>query len=261
MVAAMRLAWTFLSLLTALASPPHPGSAKFLGKTLAETLVHRVNGDVVATAAGKFACDYGALEAPFYLRASWNGTVQLKRPRASGATSLQVTWLGWNNLLTNRVDRYLIVREVASSGTVLEHCTTYPDVNPKGYKDPLPLMADRYKLVNSSSSSSEYMYQWHLQSGADMTSAMVADVSGWPPKSVAVSSKTLLGQVSSYDFTYGAPERRVDSSIFYEYKKYKCSTVSNFTTPQVCVDSWLALQYECDFTDIPATTPKPDVLV
>jgi hypothetical protein len=151
------------------------------------------------------------------------------------------------------VDRYLIVREVASSGAVLEQCTTYPDVNPKGYKDPLPLMADRYHLANATPGSSEYVYQWHLQSGAQMTSTMTADVSGWPPSSVAISSKTRLGQVSTYDFTYGAPVGHVDSRIFYEYKRHTCTTVSNFTTPLVCVDSWLALQYECDYTDKPET--------
>jgi len=235
---------------TSHAGPPaHPGYSGFLGKALPETMQHRVNGQVVASAVGKFACEYAGFSAPAYLRASWNGTVQLSRPRPSGAKFLQVTWLGWNNVLLDRVDRYLIVKDLDDSGKILsEQCTTYPDVNPKGYMDPLPLMADRYNFVKSSQTSAEYVYHWDLQDGAKMTSTMLADGSGFPPRSVSVSSKTKDGQESSYDFVYEAPQSHYDSRIFYEYKKHRCTTVSNFTTPEVCVDSWLALQYECAFT-------------
>jgi len=231
-------------------APAHPGSANYLGKTLAETMVHSVDGKVAATATGKFACDYGGLSAPIYLRASWHGTVKLATPRPSGAKSLETFWLGWNNLLTNRVDRYLIVKELDANGaTIKEQCTTYPDVNPKGYKDPLPLMADRYKLVKSSSKSNEYVYQWDLQNGGQMTSVMESDPKGFPPTSVAITSTTRDGHNSVYNFSYAPPVQWVDPNVFYEYKKHECATVSNFTTPETCLDPWLVIQYECAFTE------------
>jgi hypothetical protein len=231
-------------------APAHPGSKSYLGVTMTETMVHSVNGKVATTASGKFACDYGGLSAPIYLRASWRGTVKLATPRPSGATSLETIWIGWNNLLTNRVDRYLIVKELDGTGArIKEQCTTYPDVNPEGYKDPLPLMAERYKLAKSSANFSEYEYQWTLRSGAQMLSTMVSDANGFPPKSVAITSTTRDGHESAYNFSYMAPVHEVDPSIFYEYKKYDCTTVSNFTTSDVCVDPWLVMQYECEFTE------------
>lgn len=163
---------------------------------------------------------------------------------------MHTVWLGWNNLLTNRVDRYLIVKEMDVNGKALkEKCTTYPDVNPKGYKDPLQLMVHRYKLTHSSSDFSEYVYQWKLQNEAEMTSTMIAGPNGFPPRSVSVKSNTKDGHDSLYNFSYAPPSHGVDPSVFYEYKKYDCETVSNFTTPDVCVDPWLAIQYECSFTE------------
>merc|ERR1712232_361109 len=235
------------------AGPPgHPGYIGLMGHALPETMEHRVNGQVVSTATGRFACEYAGLSAPTVLRASWNGTVQLSKPRPSGAKSLQVTWLGWNNVLFNRVDRYLIVKDIDDSGKVLsEQCTTYPDHNPKSYIDPLPLIASRYNFVKlTGPTDAEYEYHWDLQDGAKMTSTMLTDPSGFPPRSVSVTSKTKDGHESAYDFVYAAPESHYDSSIFYEHKKYSCATVSNFTTPEACVDSWLALQYECAFTQV-----------
>ena len=36
-----------------------------------------------------------------------------------------------------------------------------------------------------------------------------------------------------------------DQSIFWEYRKYQCHSVSNMTSPLVCLNDWLMLEYEC----------------
>lgn len=36
-----------------------------------------------------------------------------------------------------------------------------------------------------------------------------------------------------------------DKNIYYEYKNYECKNVRNMTSPFVCLNDWLMLEYEC----------------
>ena len=142
---------------TTAAPPAHPGAQAFLGKTFAVTTTYSHKLEAVSNTSGTIACTYGGLAAPIYLLAGIEGTTTYAQPKNNTAVKQTATWVGWNNVLTNVVTRYLIVEDFAANGTVVsQQCTQYPDTNPPGYKDPISLMAARYQLNSSSAQGNMY---------------------------------------------------------------------------------------------------------
>eukprot|EP00929_Paragymnodinium_shiwhaense_P118128 TRINITY_DN8985_c0_g1_i1.p1 TRINITY_DN8985_c0_g1~~TRINITY_DN8985_c0_g1_i1.p1 ORF type:complete len:264 (+),score=43.87 TRINITY_DN8985_c0_g1_i1:371-1162(+) len=210
-------------------APDHPSFP--FPSSFDETVKHWVDDELVYSGSGEInvACQYACL----YLTAA----VDMKLDW--GHTKKHVTWIGWNSMVTRKVDRYLII------GDEERTCTTYPDHDPSGYVDPIMLMENRYQLQGSSASGDPlYNYTWHFGKQTQVAS-MVTTPDGKAPKSVEVVT-TGDGHTRRWLFEYSNQRSVKDKSVFFEYKKQDCQPVSNFTSaPEICVDSWLSLQYEC----------------
>eukprot|EP00327_Prymnesium_parvum_P017089 CAMPEP_0113256998 /NCGR_PEP_ID=MMETSP0008_2-20120614/15068_1 /TAXON_ID=97485 /ORGANISM="Prymnesium parvum" /LENGTH=507 /DNA_ID=CAMNT_0000105389 /DNA_START=7 /DNA_END=1530 /DNA_ORIENTATION=+ /assembly_acc=CAM_ASM_000153 len=241
---ASRRAVTPLAIEDKSTTPAHPNTAALLGASYQESASYEVDGKPVWTASGKSQFSWGGLHAPAYLLAF---TEMYLRRAGSPVDTSRVSWIGWNNVLTQRVDRYLIVEELDASQKVIQKkCLTYPDHNTPGYVDPILIMANRYKLVDQTSANATYRYVWELASGATQTSMLTTPLNGVPATgtSARVSADKRSGSKTRYDFKT-AEAGPVNFDLFYQYKQHDCITVANFSAPDVCVNSWLTLQYEC----------------
>ena len=133
-----------------------------------------------------------------------------------------------------------MLTDLASDGsaTGATRCSHYVDTNPAGYYDPIQLMVARYHLQHSNATHATYQYRLGQQ-----TATMTTGPLGAPPQHVALA---VADTGAAYDFGYFHRVAHVDHGIFYSYHGLDCTEVSNFTAPDVCFDSWLGLQYECD---------------
>jgi len=212
-----------------LAAPPqHPAVGKLIGKSFNFKMIrYGASNEVQETALGFVAVRYSLLH-PGELEAAIRLTY----------ASHNVTWVGLNSVFEDKVQRYLIINDT---------CQTYPDKNPKGFMDPIELMASRYQQLASSVGNITYVYTWQLPDHSTQIATMVTPTTAVPSMSVNVTVISAQGKRTSrtlFDYDYKHPQV-VDPSIFTAFKGLTCQTVKNFTAPEVCINDWLMLQYEC----------------
>jgi len=174
------------------------------------------------------------------------------KPQKNGATLREALWLGWNNIITKAVTRYLIVTDYASNGKLIsEHCKKYPDHDPPGVIDPIFVMLDRYNFVSQKKDYLYWQYKLNTAHGTLQIANMTTNMTGIP-LSVSIGS-TIPGKQGSSDYIldyFNSQPFVTDNSIFWRYKDYNCMEVKNLTAPDVCLDDWLVLEYECGYQDL-----------
>ena len=177
---------------------------------------------------------YGAISV--YLDMTYN-------PNTPSASKKSIHFIGWNFLLTQNVDRYLIVDEF---------CQTYNELY--GYPgDPIKTVLDKFNLLSEGDNSSKWTFNEKNLRRDDVQAVVVTEKSGSPVSKITINydskgskavSETVYSNGKSRSMWEDTP---VDSKYFlYKYQNFSCGRVRDFFgKPEVCLDGILALEYQC----------------
>lgn len=216
------------------APPSHPSSSSLLGHAFTETATYRVGGVDLWRSTGILQTTYGGIYAPGYLVASVTAELEHLHPDSGSVVSVErIAWTAWNDVVGNVVTRRLLVEPERGEGA---RCYKYVEPNPPGYVDPIVVLTNRYALTNASEALAQYRY-----SSGGHNATMLANWHTGVPKEVHIVAE----RDSQYEFNLGKAQE-IDWTVFYKYEDLDCTDVATFKgLSQVCVDSFLALQYEC----------------
>jgi len=150
----------------------------------------------------------------------------------------KIQFIGWNFLITQTVDRYLIIDGV---------CTTYKQwYNFPG--DPIKTELDRFDYVSTDriGNFARWAFEKTIPNGNVQTSYIKTDIDGTPLQNLKIETSAGSPQ-SLINTNYYSRSTNPDESIFYKYKDYNCRNIDgHFKSPEVCIEGVLALEYDCN---------------
>lgn len=146
-----------------------------------------------------------------------------------------VTFLGWNNLVTKKVNRYLIVDTACwqSEETIK-------------ILDPFTAVMDKYHAAGP---GREQGTELHKFSEGSVTAEMVTGISGKPERAakLQVGDASFNAIYTEYSTTVDGCSKPLDScKLFYKYKDFSCKMVSPSSLasmPHMQITDWLVLEY------------------
>eukprot|EP00438_Fugacium_kawagutii_P018485 Skav208769 [mRNA] locus=scaffold4121:74599:77552:+ [translate_table: standard] len=189
-----------------------------------------------------------------------------EKPLMSGGTlavaKRHATFVGWNNLMTRMVTRYLWWKDYDKDHFQIgSRCLMYKEEGPKGYIDPFIQVQARgfwgqnkmEHFVQDPSQPAEGGLEF-FKMASTMTSHDMVMVGDMVTEADGKNTRnaTLTSTAKDYETTFSVVySDRKDSTmedheeIIYQYQA-DCETVQGFhDVPQVCLDELLAVEYEC----------------
>ena len=189
----------------------------------------------------------------WYLTAVSEHFITFHEKHSSGADHRHTVFIGWNNLLTRMVDRYLLVTEYAEGKKRLAACLTYRDERPKGYIDPFTKVQDEFNLASTGKVDVWNTATIKTSHGTNMIGKMFTQVGGKHTINTTLHStledrKTIFSVVYSNQVNAAIADH---DDVIFKYRGQACHTVTNFfNVPEVCVDDLLALEYGCGYAEL-----------
>ncbi|CAE7381250.1 unnamed protein product [Symbiodinium natans] len=171
------------------------------------------------------------------------GTVERRR----------TTFVGWNNLVTRTVTRYLFVAEYGQGKELRAECFTYQRQGPSGYIDPFSQVESNFDLVHEGPGEAFWKTpQLSTPHGSMMSGRKFTEVGGKNTMNATIVS-TEKHHKTTYTAVYSdhVPSAVADhDDLIYKYRETTCTEVSGFQNiPAVCVDDLLAIEYGCDYVE------------
>ena len=179
-------------------------------------------------------------------------TFDEKQP--GGVDRRHTMFVGWNNILTRMVDRYLFVTDFDQEKELRSECYTYTDERPQGFWDPFEQVESNFDLVRESPEVDLWKTPKITTShGTQMLGRMFTEAGGKNALNTTIVS-TEKNHKSTYSIVYSdrAQSAIADhDELVYKYQEMTCTTVSGFQNmPEVCVDDLLALEYGCGYAEL-----------
>lgn len=189
---------------------------------------------------GRYDLDFYSLHTYGYVSASMKMTYN---PGKSDQTTKDIQFIGKNFLLTQSINRYLIIDG---------KCTHYHElIGIPG--DPLKTILDKFNHTEGNNKSlTYYKYQEHKKNGDIHTTTVTMDISS-DFKTIKKIETHVESNNSSAVLTVNYKKGKSRSTfsdtprdadrLFNRHEKFNCKKVNTFKAPEVCIEGILALEY------------------
>ncbi|CAJ1377156.1 unnamed protein product [Effrenium voratum] len=221
-----------------------PSSAQVAGRVTTDGLVKWSSTGAVSYKKAKF----------LYVTAVSDHNIHFQEKPKSGALHRHTTFVGWNNLLTGTVTRYLFVTDYDEEREILSWCKTSTEPRDKGYIDPFVEVEEKFRLESALGP----VWSWKLPKkltsyGTQLLADMYTEVDGKDTiNATVVSTRDRRNSTYTAEYSLHAQSALSDhDSLIYKYLDHSCETVSDFrNVPEICVDELLAVEYECGYAEL-----------
>lgn len=191
---------------------------------------------------GRLDLDFYYLHTYGYASSSMKMTYN---PGMSNQTTKDIQFIGINFLLTQSVDRYLII-----DGECINY---YELIGIAG--DPLMTILDKFNYAEGKNKSfTSYKYQEHNENGDIHTSTLTMDLSSdfntvqkietYVESDYSTAVLTVKYKKGKTRGTFIDTPEDADR-LFNRYKNFECKKVNTFNAPEVCIEGILAIEYDC----------------